>query len=196
MMRSAVVSDKDAKIPPLWNQRTPDPKHRVPVEVSRLELTRRLVAPVVKHDRRAHAVPAIAVNRGHVRAPGAVVLEHLVERGDAHRSDAAGNELADRIFDHRGRHTGTKPEAIRQVCRGVEFAAAHVNGARRRFSKRHDAGIEPVHQGAKGEEIESAFFRYAQRSSHVRRTLCVDSMSCQGTPRRLPEDAPDFPPQT
>jgi hypothetical protein len=26
MMRSAVVSDRDAKIPPLWNQRTPDPK--------------------------------------------------------------------------------------------------------------------------------------------------------------------------
>jgi hypothetical protein len=38
MISSPVVSDSAAKMPPLWNQRTPRAEDRVPVEIARLEL--------------------------------------------------------------------------------------------------------------------------------------------------------------
>ena len=66
-------------------------KDRRPVEVTRLEPRRGFVAAVVEDDGRTHAVTAIAVDGGHVRAPGAVVLEQLVERRHTHRAHAPGN---------------------------------------------------------------------------------------------------------
>src|SRR5688500_15673425 len=48
-------------------------KDGTPVEVTWLKLGGRLVGPVVEHDRCAHAVTAVAVDRGQVRAVDAVV---------------------------------------------------------------------------------------------------------------------------
>ena len=153
---------------------------RVPVEVARLQLRRRLVAAVVEDDGRAHAVAAIAVDRGHVRAPGAVVLEHLVERRHAHRPHPPGDQIADRVLDHRRRDAGAQAEAVGQVGGGVELAAADVDRAGRGLAKRDDARVEPVNERAEREEVESALVGNAQRSVHKRTlTLRVDSTACQ-----------------
>ena len=164
MISSEVVSESEAKMPPLWNQRTPAPKIFVPVEVARLELRRGFVAAVVEDDRPAHAEAAIAVDGRHVRPAHAVVLEHLVERRDAHRPDAAGDELADRVLDHGCRNAGSQAEAVGQVGCRVELAAAHVNLARVRLAERDHARVEAVDERSECEEIEGAFGRYVQSS--------------------------------
>ena len=58
------------------------------------------------------------------RGDAPFVREVLVERPHAHRPDPFGNQIADRIIDHRGRHAGLQLEAIGQVRRNVELAAA------------------------------------------------------------------------
>ena len=138
----------------------------VPVEVPRLQLGRRLVGAVVEDDRSADAETAIAVDRRHVRPADAVVRERLVDRRDAHRAHLPRDELADRVVDHRGRDGGSEAEAVREVRRAVELAAAHVDGARRGFSERDDAGVEPVDQRAQGEEVERASGRNLEGLSH------------------------------
>ena len=155
-MSSPVVSDSAAKMPPLWNQRTPLPKISVPIEIAGLELAGGLVAAVVKNHRRAHALAAVGINRGHVRPAHAVVLELFVERFHAHCADALGNQIADGIIHHRAGDAGVEAEAVRQICGDVEFAAADVDVAMRRLAERDDARVEPVDQRAEREKIKRA----------------------------------------
>ena len=142
----------------------PGAEDLLPVEVAGLELRRGLVAAVVEDGRPAHAEAAIAVDGRHVRPAHAVVLEHLVERRDAHRPDAAGDELADRVLDHGRRNAGAQAEAVGQVGCRVELAAAHVNLARVRLAERDHARVEAVDEGSECEKVEGAFGRYVQSS--------------------------------
>ena len=102
-------------------------RDRLPVEIARLELRRRFIAAVVKHDRRPHAVALVAIDRGHVRPGHAVVLELLVERPHTHRPHPLGNQIADRIIDHRRGDARLQPKAVGQVRRDVELAAADMD---------------------------------------------------------------------
>ena len=115
MMTSPVVSDSAAKMPPLWNQRTPPPKISFQLKSPGLSCAGGFVAAVVEHHRRAHALAAVAVNRGHVRAVHAVVLELLVERLHAHRPHALGDQVADGIIHHGRGDAGVEPEAIGEI---------------------------------------------------------------------------------
>ncbi len=87
----------------------------------------------------------------------AVVREALVERRDAHRPHALGDQVADRVVDHRG---GDRPCCRRKqsarLAAHVELAAAHVDRALRRLAEGDDAGVEPVHERAEREEVERA----------------------------------------
>ena len=154
MITSGVVGDRAAKMPPLWNQRTPPAKIARPVEVARLELRRRLVGAVVEDDRAAHAVAAVAVDGGHVRPGDAVVREPLVERPHAHRADALGDQVADRVVDHGRGDAGAQAEAVGEVGGDVELAAADVDLARVCLAERDDPGIETVDQGAERKKVE------------------------------------------
>ena len=113
------------------------------------------VGAIVKDDRRAHAMSAIAVNGRHVRAGHAIVRKVLVKRLDAHSPDALGDQIADRIIDHRRRDAGVQSKAIGEIGRDVELTAADVNLALGRLAKRDDAGIKAMHEGAEGKEIET-----------------------------------------
>ena len=68
MISSPVVSDSAAKMPPLWNQRTPSAEDLVPVEVAGLQQRAGFIAAVVENDRSANALAAIAIHGRHVRA--------------------------------------------------------------------------------------------------------------------------------
>jgi hypothetical protein len=157
-------------MPPLCSQRTPAPKIGVPVEVARLQLARGLVGAVVEDDRRAHAVPLVAVDGGHVRAAHAVVLEPLVERSHAHGAHALGDQVADGVVHHRGGDAGLQAEAVGQVGRDVELAAADVDGALGGLAEGDDAGVQAMDEGAEGEEVESARLQRGRLDSraHVR----------------------------
>ena len=148
MMTSAVVSESAAKMPPLWNQRTPAREDGLPIEIAGLQQRARLVAAVVEDHRRAHPVAAIAVDRRHVRAVDAVVLEALVERPDAHGAHALGDQVADRIIDHGAGDAGLHPEAVRQIGGDIELAAADVDLALAGLAEGDDARIQTMHQRA------------------------------------------------
>ena len=109
---------------------------------------------VVEDHRGAHAVAAVAIDGGHVRAGDAIVLEALVERLDAHGADALGDQVADRVIDHGGGDAGLEPEAIGQIGGDVELAAADVDVAFRGLAERDDAGVQAMHQGAERQEIQ------------------------------------------
>src|SRR5262249_34832576 len=102
-------------------------KNLLPLEIARFELRRRLVATVVKHHRSGDAMSTVTINSCHVRAADAVVLESLVERLDAHGSDAFGDQLTERIIDQCRGDAGAKSETISEVGSHVEFATADVN---------------------------------------------------------------------
>ena len=106
MMTSAVVGGQRGE-----DAAAVEPAHAagedvLPVEIARLELRAGFVAAVVEHHRRAHALAAVAVDRGHVRAVDAVVLEVLVEGLHAHRAHALGDQVADGIIHHGGGDAG------------------------------------------------------------------------------------------
>ena len=86
----------------------------------------------------------------------AVVLEMLVEGGDAHRPDAFGNQVTDWIIHHRRRDAGSHPEAVGEIGRDVEFAAADVNIAMSRLAEGDDPWIETMDEGAEGKEVQRA----------------------------------------
>ena len=115
MMSSAVVSESAAKMPPQWNQRTPPAKMAFQSKSPGLSRAAASLRAVVEDDGGAHAVAAVAVDGGHVRAADAVVLEVLVEGPDAHRADALGDQVADGVIDHGGGDAGFQAEAIGQV---------------------------------------------------------------------------------
>jgi hypothetical protein len=94
------------------------------------------------------------------------VREALVEGLDAHPPHALGDELPDRIVDHRRGDSRTQAEAVGEVGGGVELAAAHVDDAGMRLAKRDDAGVETVNEGAEREKIERAIGSNLQRLGH------------------------------
>ena len=116
-----------------------------PVEVARLQQSAGLVGPIVEDDRGTHAGPAIAVDRGHVRAANAVVVEPLVEGGYSCFANPALDEFANRVADHRRGDAGLQAEAIGQVRRHVVLAARDVNLQRASLTKWNDTRIEPMH---------------------------------------------------
>ena len=105
------VGESAAKMPPLWNQRTPPAKIAFQSKSPGFSCAAASLRAVVKDHRRAHAVAAVAVNGRHVRAGDAVVLEMLVERLHAHGAHALGDQIADRIIDHRGGDAGLQAES-------------------------------------------------------------------------------------
>ena len=86
---------------------------RLPIEIAGLQPSGRFVRAIVEDHWTAHALAPIAVDSGDVRAGHPIVLEALVERLDAHRPDAFGNQIADRIVDHRRGDAGLQLKAIR-----------------------------------------------------------------------------------
>ena len=107
----------------------------------------------------------------------AVVLEMFVERLHAHRADALGNQVADGIIHHRAGHAGVQAEAVGEVGGDVEFAAADVNVAARRFAERNDARIKAVDQRAQGQEVQRAGFADVQTSFHFLISIVVSVKS-------------------
>src|SRR5579863_8425397 len=105
----------------------PAAKNNAPVEIAWLESSRSFVCAIVKDHRRACAEAAVTVDRRHVGAGDAIMLEPFVKRLDAHGSNAFGDQLADRIVNHRGGNAGPQTEAVRQVSGYIEFPATHVN---------------------------------------------------------------------
>ena len=126
----------------------------------------RLVRAVIEDYRAAHAVAAVAVHRGHVGARDAIVLEVLVEGLHAHGPHPLGDQIADGIIDHRGDDAGLEAEAVRQVGGAVEFAAAHVDLAFGGLAKGDDTGVQPMDQGAQGDEVQCAAWGNIQTMIH------------------------------
>ena len=93
---------------------------------------------------------------GVVWSANAVVLKHFVERLDAHRADAFVDQVADRIVNHGRGKAGLHLETVGEVCRAVEFSAAHVHVEIGRFAEWNNAWVEPMNQGSKGNKIQSA----------------------------------------
>ena len=89
--------------------------------------------------------------------------EALVERPDPHGLNSLGNQIADRIVDHRSRDSCPEAEAIGEIGGAIEFAAAHVHGKRLGLVEGHHAGIEPVNQGAKREKVQGSVRRNRER---------------------------------
>lgn len=125
-----------------------------PVEVAGLEPRRGLVRPVVEDHRRADALAAVAVDGGEVRPADAVVVVVLEERRDAHLADAALDEVADGVVDHRGADAGAEAEAVAEVGADVVFAAGDVDFEVPGLAEREDAGVEAVDEGPEAEEVE------------------------------------------
>ena len=155
MIRSAVVSDSDAKMPPLWNQRTPSAKMPFQSKSPGFSARRRFVASGCRRrpgrGRRS---------RGRCRRPPCSgpctpsCAKRLVERRHAHRPHLPGDQLADRVVDHRRGDGGAHAEAVGQVRGAVELAAAHVDRAGAGLAERDDAGIEAMDEGAERQEVE------------------------------------------
>ena len=144
---------------------------RAPVEVAGLELRRCLVRPIVEHYGRAHTLAAIAVDRGHIGAVDAVVLEELVEWLHAHRFDALGDQIADGIIHHCRGDARLQAKTIGQIRGAVELAAADVNLTLRRFAEWHNARIETMYQRAKRDKIQRAFWFDVQTIFHLKHSL-------------------------
>ncbi len=69
----------------------------------------------------------------------------FIEGLHAHRADAFVDHRADRVVHHRGSDAGFQAEAVGQVGRHVEFAAADVDIAVCRLAERDDACVEPMY---------------------------------------------------
>ena len=170
MISGAVVSESDGE-----DAAGMEPAHAAgedpgPVEVAGLEQGAGLVRAVVEDDRRAHAVAAVAVDRGDIGPADAVVLEPFVERRHAGFAHAALHELADRVVDHGGGDAGLQSEAVGQAGGDVVFAAGDVDLERARLAERDHARVEPVHERTERQEIELAgILAYFQ----VRSSLCT-----------------------
>src|SRR3954451_24206188 len=87
----------------------------LPIEVARLELSRRFIAAVVEDHRSAYAVASVTVNRRHVGSVNTVMFKAFVKGPDTHRADSFGNKVADRIIHHSAGHTRLEAEAIGEI---------------------------------------------------------------------------------
>ncbi len=81
----------------------------------------------------------------------------LVERFHAHRADAFGDQVADGIIHHGGRHPGVQAEAVGQVGGAVELPAADVDLALGRLAEGDDPRVEAMDQRAERDEVQPAF---------------------------------------
>ena len=168
MISSEVVSDRAAKIPPEWNQRTPPAKIFAQSKSPGLEQRGGLVGAVVEDHRRANPLAPVAVHRRDVRTAHAVVLEPLVKRRDARLAYPALHQLADRVVDHRGRYAGAQAEAVRQVGGDVVLAAGDVDVERARLAERDHPRIEPVDERPQRQKIELGRFLTQIQPAHRR----------------------------
>src|SRR6266849_9657385 len=102
-------------------------KDFAPVEIAWLEPRRGLVGSVVEDHRSAYTVATVTIDRGNVRAADPIVLEAFIEWLDAHGSNSLGHQFANRIIHHSGHYPGPQAEAVRQIGRDIEFAAADMD---------------------------------------------------------------------
>ncbi len=120
IVRAAVVSESAAKMPPVWNQRTPVPAEDVvPVEIAGLELAGGGVAAVGDADGAADAEAALGEVEAVADGPAdAVVLAPLDEvGGDAALHDEVLDQVADLVVDEGGADGGAQAEALAQAAR-------------------------------------------------------------------------------
>ncbi len=94
------------------------------------------------------------------------MFEPLEERLDAHFTDAALNQLTNRIVHHGGGNAGLETEAVGQVRGHVVFATRDVNFKVLGFAERDDAWIESMHQGTERKEVELAIVFANVQLSH------------------------------
>ncbi len=95
------------------------------------------------------------------------MLKDAIDGLDAHRADALSNEVADGILHHRGGNGRALAEAVCEVGRDVELAAADVNVGMCGLAERDDAGIDAVNQRAKREQVQRAFLRNLEAKGHL-----------------------------
>ncbi len=129
-------------------------KNRPPVHVAGFHLRRGLVAAVIENDRRTNALPAIAVDGGHVGPAHAVVFEVFVEGLDAHGAHAFCDQFADGVVDHGGDDAGPHAEAVGEIGGDIELAATDMDAAFGCLAEGDDTGIEAVHQGTQRQKIQ------------------------------------------
>ena len=187
MITSGVVGDSAAKMPPLWNQRTPPAKISLPIEVAGLQPPGRFVRAVVEYHRaRARH------GRGRCRpwpysASYAVVLEMLVERLDAHGPHAFGDKVADRIIYHRGRDAGLHRKQSDRLAAQLNSPPLtwiwHSCALRKGMMPR----VQAMHQRAEGQEIERALRGDVESVFHA--FLPLEFLLCIVSPRRNPAAA-------
>ena len=166
-----MVGDRAAKMPPLWNQRTPPWKMAFQSKSPGFRRPAASLRTVVEDHRRAHAVAAVAVDGGHVRAGDAVVREMLVKRADAHGANTLVDHIADGVIDHGGDDTGIQAEAVREVRGHVELAAADVNVAVIGLAERNRTGIQAVYESTERHQIEGSLRGDGKGLAHVGLTL-------------------------
>src|SRR5688572_21670070 len=113
-----------------------------------LELRRSLFSPVVKDNRAAHTVAAIAIDGGDVWPTNSVVLEALVEGFHPHRSNPLGNQVADWVVHHRRHNPGSEAEAVSQIGGDIKLSTAHMNPALGRLPEWNNSRIQAMDQSA------------------------------------------------
>src|SRR2546426_475667 len=91
-------------------------KNRCPVKVARLQLRGSFISAVIKHDRRPHAVTAIAVHSRDVWPGHSVMLKPFIDWRNAHCFDASSDQFSDRVIDHGRGDAGLQAKAISEVC--------------------------------------------------------------------------------
>src|ERR1700743_3481847 len=91
----------------------------------------------------------------------------LVVRLDTHRAHTFCDQVADRVVHHGRRDASPHSETVRQVCSNVELTAAHMDCERMCLAKRNDAGVEPIDECPKGEQVECPVFRDFKAEIHV-----------------------------
>ena len=95
------------------------------------------------------------------------MLELLVKRFDTHCPDLPGHQAADGII-HHGRGNGRAHlEAVRQIGRHIEFAAADVDFELSGFSEGNDPRIEPMDQSAKRKKVKITAGRNIKSVIHI-----------------------------
>ena len=157
---AAVVSESAAKMPPVWNQRTPSlPKMWSQSMSPGLSCEAAVLPRSGIADGAADAEAALgevqAVADG---AADAVVLAPLDEvGGDAALHDEILDEMADLVVHEGGDDGGLVAEAFPQAAGRVVFAAAFPDGEVAGGADPAFAGIEAEHDFAEGDLVEGAF---------------------------------------
>jgi len=77
-----------------------------------------------------------------------------------------GDQVADGVVRHGGDDACVQAEAVGQVRGNIEFAAAHVDLARRRFTEGDDPGIQTVDQCPQRHQIQRTLGTNLQSVAH------------------------------